>query len=390
MAAPPQWMLPPNLPASSNFWVANTNSNSNLKDRYRQLHRSLLLAKTMKEELEMLPTSTSSQHSPSISSVDENTLTFTTDHLSLCVQAANSLVSHLTYQLEPFRLVADESGLWEDKSVAVSLANKFHKTRRNKQWRKRKRKRLAEMHTKQVEHFDLEDHDADEWRAKEIANDMSKQKLEKLKEIAKLKAKEEKKQLESELELVLIVEKLQELRSLRIEKLKKQGHFLPEEDNKFLERVRAAVEEEERIAMLAAETDTTKEVIETVEESRRFSHSIVPVVNYDCNKDGPHEGRSQNNSTKNNSNPCPVSDEEPGKKVNKQLGHPSVQKSVGNLPMEFYHYYHGSNTDLGTLIEVRGTWDAYIRPEGSRVPGHWIEPPPPANEVWASYLLDLK
>uniref|UniRef100_A0A7N0UNB6 Uncharacterized protein n=1 Tax=Kalanchoe fedtschenkoi TaxID=63787 RepID=A0A7N0UNB6_KALFE len=222
------------------------------------------------------------------------------------------------------------------------------------------------MHTKQVEHFDLEDHDADEWRAKEIANDMSKQKLEKLKEIAKLKAKEEEKQLESELELVLIVEKLQELRSLRIEKLKKQGHFLPEEDNKFIDRVRAAVEEEERIAMLAAETGTTKEAIETAEESRRFSHSIVPVVNYDCNKDGPHEGRSQSNATKTNSNACPVSDEEPGKKVTKQLGHPSVQKSVGNLPMEFYHYYHGSNTDLGTLIEVRGTWDAYIRPGGSQ------------------------
>lgn len=42
-------------------------------------------------------------------------------------------------------------------------------------------------------------------------------------EIAKLKAREEKKKLESELELVLVVEKLQELRSIRIRKLKKQG-----------------------------------------------------------------------------------------------------------------------------------------------------------------------
>jgi len=25
---------------------------------------------------------------------------------------------------------------------------------------------------------------------------------------------------------------------------------------------------------------------------------------------------------------------------------------VANLPPEFYHYYHGSNTDMGTLIEV--------------------------------------
>ena len=25
---------------------------------------------------------------------------------------------------------------------------------------------------------------------------------------------------------------------------------------------------------------------------------------------------------------------------------------VGNLPFEFYHYYHGSSNDMGTLIEV--------------------------------------
>lgn len=26
--------------------------------------------------------------------------------------------------------------------------------------------------------------------------------------------------------------------------------------------------------------------------------------------------------------------------------------SLASLPLEFYHYYHGSNTDMGTLIEV--------------------------------------
>ena len=26
--------------------------------------------------------------------------------------------------------------------------------------------------------------------------------------------------------------------------------------------------------------------------------------------------------------------------------------TLANLPVEFYHYYHGSNTDMGTLIEV--------------------------------------
>ncbi|KAL4561987.1 hypothetical protein LXL04_034173 [Taraxacum kok-saghyz] len=61
-------------------------------------------------------------------------------------------------------------------------------------------------------------------------------KVEKMKEIAKQKAKEERKRLESELKL----------------KLTKQGHFLLEEDNKFLERIRVTVEEEERQLMVAA------------------------------------------------------------------------------------------------------------------------------------------
>lgn len=29
---------------------------------------------------------------------------------------------------------------------------------------------------------------------------------------------------------------------------------------------------------------------------------------------------------------------------------------VSNLPAEFYHYYYGSNTDMGTLIEVHNVW----------------------------------
>lgn len=47
------------------------------------------------------------------------------------------------------------------------------------------------------------------------------------------------------------------------------GHFLPEEDDKFLEKVQAAVEEEEREALAAVETDAAKDAIATAEESRK-------------------------------------------------------------------------------------------------------------------------
>lgn len=64
---------------------------------------------------------------------------------TLSVEAANYFMGKLRVQLEPFRFVADETTSWEEKSAAIRLVNKAHKTKRNKRWRKRKRKCLAEM-----------------------------------------------------------------------------------------------------------------------------------------------------------------------------------------------------------------------------------------------------
>lgn len=289
----------------------------------------------------------------------------------------------LRVQLEPFRFVADETTSWEEKSAAIRLVNKAHKSKRNKRWRKRKRKCLAEMLAKKHEQFEQADREADEWRAREIAKDIAKQKVERMNEIAKLKAREEKKKLESELELVLIVEKLQELRSIRIRKLKKQGHFLPEEDDKFIERVRAAVEEEERQALAAADTDAAREAIATAEESRKAIQNSEPFL-----KDGScNDGVIKENEDGVSESKCLRETSDNADKGSERHGYAGVYDYVSNLPMEFYHYYHGSNTDIGTLIGVRRTWDAYIRPGGSRIPGHWVQPPPPSDEIWASYLV---
>lgn len=64
---------------------------------------------------------------------------------SLAVEAANSLMSKLRAQLEPFRYVTDEACPWEEKSVVARFTDKVHKSKRNKLWRKKKRKRIAEM-----------------------------------------------------------------------------------------------------------------------------------------------------------------------------------------------------------------------------------------------------
>lgn len=399
-APPPPWfpMLPPNPPQSTPFW-----DTKNVHDRLKELQDTLTLATSMQKELEMLMTIKSTE-----GSVEEREGESTDPYAcglyeylkdrkidleaqeSLSVNAANALMSRLKAQLEPFRVIIDDVTPWEEKSMAARLSNKILKSKRNKLWRKRKRQRAAEIHTKVHEQFDQADRVADEWRAREIAKDAAQLKVEKMKEIAKLKAKEERKRLESELELVLVVEKLQELRSIRIQKLKKQGHFLPEEDDKFLERVRAAVEEEERQAMAAAETDAAKGAIATAEESRKTIQSGgLHTKDASDAKDGMKESNDEINESTDNLGSGAVPGPS-GEKGSKGQVYGGAYDSVANLPIEFYHYYHGSNNDMGTLIEVRRTWDAYIRPGGSRIPGHWVQPPPPADDIWASYLVRPK
>lgn len=374
-----------------------------MHDRLKELQDTLTLATSMQKELEMLMTIKSTE-----GSVEEGEGESTDPYAcglyeylkdrkidleareSLSVNAANALMSRLKAQLEPFRVIIDDVTPWEEKSMAARLSNKILKSKRNKLWRKRKRQRAAEIHTKVHEQFDQADRVADEWRAREIAKDAAQLKVEKMKEIAKLKAKEERKRLESELELVLVVEKLQELRSIRIQKLKKQGHFLPEEDDKFLERVRAAVEEEERQAMAAAETDAAKGAIATAEESRKTIQSGgLHTKDASDAKDGMKESNDEINESTDNLGSGAVPGPS-GEKGSKGQVYGGAYDSVANLPIEFYHYYHGSNNDMGTLIEVRRTWDAYIRPGGSRIPGHWVQPPPPADDIWASYLVRPK
>ncbi|URE29097.1 hypothetical protein MUK42_03478 [Musa troglodytarum] len=118
-----------------------------------------------------------------------------------------------------------------------------------------------------MQDYDKADQDADEWRARRLPRTWRDTRhVESMKEIAKLKSREERKRLESELELFLVVEKLQELRSIRIQKLKKQA-------------MRAAVEEEERQAAAAADTHAAKDAIATAEESRKVMQNTITESN---------------------------------------------------------------------------------------------------------------
>ncbi|CAH2057755.1 unnamed protein product [Thlaspi arvense] len=360
-------MLPPDPPRCGAFW--NT---KNIVDQLKQLQDTLNLAKSMEKELDALRMIKDAKGSMEIveQGSGEECLRYLQgmkmdleQQETLSVEAANSLMSTLRAQLEPFRFVVDENSPWEEKSAAVRLTCRMKKSNRNKLWKKKKRRSVAEMRAKEPERFEQADREADEWREIEMAKDMANRKVDEMKAIEKVKAKRERRRLEPELELALIVEEMQELRSLRIEKLKKQGHFLPEEDDKFFESVRAAVEQEENQVQSITNTETEENVIASESEK-----DITLTTSNEINKDTENKEIAAS---------CEKAVETPDKVCN----------NVSNLPAEFYHYYYGSDFDMGRLIEIRREWDAYLSPGGSRIPGHWVQPSPPADEIWGSCLV---
>lgn len=74
---------------------------------------------------------------------------------SVSLNAANATLSKLRYLVEPFRVVTDENIPWEEKSAMQRLADKKEKYKRNKIWRKRKRRRIAENLAKVAKYVEL-------------------------------------------------------------------------------------------------------------------------------------------------------------------------------------------------------------------------------------------
>uniref|UniRef100_A0A0D3BNV9 Uncharacterized protein n=1 Tax=Brassica oleracea var. oleracea TaxID=109376 RepID=A0A0D3BNV9_BRAOL len=138
-------MRPPDPPRCGAFW--NT---KNITDQLKQLQDTIRLAKSMEKELDALRMikegkglmETVEGGSGGVECLRRCLEVVNIDleeQEKLSVEAANSLMSTLRAQLEPFRFVVDENSPWEEKSAAVRLSCRMKKSKRNKLWKKKKR-----------------------------------------------------------------------------------------------------------------------------------------------------------------------------------------------------------------------------------------------------------
>ncbi|GAN02608.1 hypothetical protein MAM1_0025d02052 [Mucor ambiguus] len=137
---------------------------------------------------------------------------------------------------------------------------------------------------------------------------------------------------------------LTEIRALRRKKLENQGHFFADEGNAFFNKVKEWHQRNE-----TTETPTQDEQQQQQQEKKQFA--IHP-------EDTWH--------------------------------HMGIDKVA-------YNYWCGSDQSLETLLNTRRLWDQYILLDNNsdtnphdhlhKVPPTFVAPAPPANAIWASYLL---
>lgn len=161
--------------------------------------------------------------------------------------------------------------------------------------------------------------------------------------------------------------KLVQLRSLRREKLKREGHFFPEEDDEFFNKIAKQAQKAER-----------KERKQAKQQSGG-KDDVEMVVNEKV--DDKREVNVEKSNPETTPTPKQVTPENESK-----------EDEVDNVINR--DFWFQAEKSLDNLVRVRHQWDVFIAPNNapgsSQVPPYFVEPSPPSNEEWAKYLIEKK
>ncbi|CAG8590080.1 10028_t:CDS:2, partial [Scutellospora calospora] len=176
----------------------------------------------------------------------------------------------------------------------------------------------------------------DEWRTEWIAKELALKREQARRREAEKRVQEAEANRNKHRELSKLLEKVKKLRDLRRERLKREGHFFPEEDDEFFNKV-------------ASLNDVMK-----IEEAR---------LDEERNAAAEH-------------------------KRNEAMDVGMKEREKERDPV--YEYWHQAEFDIDDLISIRCQWDAFlVAPSttgASCIPPYFIDPSPPANYVWATCL----
>ncbi|KAG9296884.1 hypothetical protein G9A89_006839 [Geosiphon pyriformis] len=216
------------------------------------------------------------------------------------------------------------------------LKQKLSKIRRHKKWQKKHIKKLQMVRDERRRRRETLHKTIDEWRTEWIAKELAFKREQARKENAEKRVEEAEAKKTQHKELSTILEKVKKLRDLRRQRLKREGHFFPEEDDEFFNKV-------------ASLNDVMKIEEERLEKERDAAAKL---------------------------------------KRNEAMDAGMKERDRERDPL--FEYWHQAEFHLDNLVSIRRQWDAYIVPPGTqgstRIPPGFVIPSPPANYIWASCL----
>lgn len=243
-----------------------------------------------------------------------------------------------TLGLDAAKLIQTSRMLDDDQLLKV-IKIKEKKLARHSQWAKRHKKRVKEKR-KQIQKRNENWIRETEWKvtmAPSVTTTTVDKTAQKEKNTEKSKDTSKQNRLN---ELSRIVTKLRQLRDLRRKRLEAKGHFFAEDGNQFYEQVQ--------------KLNATNEI------------KLEQIV---------HEPSSTNLA-----------------KAEKLVVHSEDKWRKIAIDKTAYSYWCQSDQSLDALLKNRRMWDQYIlhdSPDNDlihKVPPTFVDPAPPANWIWASYL----
>lgn len=231
--------------------------------------------------------------------------------------------------------------MYDDDNLLNMLNRKQRKLKRHSIWKKKHKKRVQQNKKQQIKKNEKWIKDI-EWKVT-MAPSVNAIAVAAAKTAALATDMQQQQQQTNNKKLIKTLSKklalLTEIRALRRKKLENKGHFFADEGNKFFNKVKEWNQ--------ANETTQLDRTQQTPQEKKQFV--IHP-------QDTWH--------------------------------HMSIDKTA-------YKYWCGSDQSLDTLLNTRRLWDQYILLDDThknndnlhKVPPTFVPPAPPANAIWASYLL---
>lgn len=232
--------------------------------------------------------------------------------------------------------------MYDDDNLLNLLNRKQNKLKRHSIWKKKHKKRVQQNKKQQIKRNEKWIKDI-EWKVT-MAPSVSATAVAAAK--TALSATDLQQQQTNDKKLIKTLSKklalLTEIRALRRKKLENKGHFFADEGNDFFNKVKDWNQANDTIQL-----DQTQQTQQQPQEKKQLV--IHP-------QDSWH--------------------------------HRPIDKTA-------YNYWCGSDQLLDTLLNTRRLWDQYISLDSThksndnlhKVPPTFVPPAPPANAIWASYLL---